>query len=181
MGGVPRKLREEFPDAVHHAYARGVNRVVIFLDDEDRERYLALLGQAVERHGWHCLAFCLMHNHVHLLVKTPAADLGRGIQRLHGVYAQYFNRRHGRSGHLFQGRFGTKVMRTDAQLLLAARYIALNPVKAGLCREATQWRWSHHRAALNGSRPGWLDVPLLLEYFGVDGGDPLARYLDFVT
>jgi hypothetical protein len=72
-------------------------------------------------------------------------------------------------------------MRTDAQLLLAARYIALNPVKAGLCREATQWRWSHHRAALNGSRPGWLDVPLLLEYFGVDGGDPLARYLDFVT
>ena len=68
---MPRKLREEFPDAVHHAYARGVNRTVIFLDDEDRERYLALLGQVVERHGWRCLAFCLMHNHVHLLVQTP--------------------------------------------------------------------------------------------------------------
>jgi putative transposase len=166
---------------VHHAYARGVNRVVIFHDDEDRERYLALLGQVVERHGWRCLAFCLMHNHVHLLVKTPKADLGRGVQRLHGVYAQYFNRRHGRSGHLFQGRFGTKLMRSDAQLLLAARYIARNPVKSGLCGEATEWRWSHHRATLNGSRPQWLDVPLLLGYFGADGGDPLDRYVEFVA
>ena len=166
---------------MHHAYARGVNRVVIFLDDEDRERYLALLGKVVERHGWRCLAFCLMQNHVHLLVQTPGADLGRGMQRLHGVYAQYFNRRHGRSGHLFQGRFGTKVMRSDAQLLLAARYIARNPVKAGLCGEATEWRWSHHRATLNGSRPGWLATPLLLEYFGADGGDPLDTYVEFVA
>ena len=158
-----------------------MNRVVIFLDDEDRERYLALLGKVVERHGWRCLAFCLMQNHVHLLVQTPEANLGRGMQRLHGVYAQYFNRRHGRSGHLFQGRFGTKVMRTDAQLLLAARYIARNPVKAGLCGEATEWRWSHHRATLNGSRPGWLDAPLLLEYFGADGGESLDRYVEFVA
>jgi putative transposase len=79
MRGVPRKPREEFPDAVHHAYARGVNRVVIFIDDADRERYLALLGKVVERHGWRCLAFCLMHNHVHLLIQTPKADLGRGL------------------------------------------------------------------------------------------------------
>ena len=178
---MPRKLREEFPDAVHHAYARGVNRTVIFIDDEDRERYLALLGQVVERHGWRCLAFCLMHNHVHLLVQTPEPYLGRGIQLLHGIYAQYFNRRHARSGHLFQGRFGTKVMRTDAQLLLAARYIARNPVKAGLCREATDWRWSSHRATLNGARPRWLDTPLLLDYFGADGGDPLDTYTEFVA
>ena len=178
---MPRKLREEFPDAVHHAYARGVDRMEIYRDDADRARYLTLLGKVVERHGWRCLAFCLMRNHVHLLVKTPEADLGLGIQRLHGVYAQYFNRRHGRSGHLFQGRFGTKVMRTDAQLLLAARYIARNPVKAGLCREATEWRWSHHRATLNGSHPGWLDAPLLLEYFGADGCDPLDNYVEFVA
>jgi REP element-mobilizing transposase RayT len=158
-----------------------VNRAVIYLDDEDRERYLALLGQVVERHGWRCLAFCLMHNHVHLLVQTPEPCLGRGMQRLHGVYAQYFNRRHRRSGHLFQGRFGTKVMRSDAQLLLAARYIALNPVKAGLCVEATAWRWSSHRATLNGVRPPWLDTPRLLDYFGADGGDPLDTYTEFVA
>ena len=169
---------------MHHAYARGVNREVIYLDDEDRERYLALLGQVVERHEWRCLAFCLMHNHVHLLVKTPEPCLGRGMQRLHGVYAQYFNRRHRRSGHpgyLFQGRFGTKVMRSDAQLLLAARYIARNPVKAGLCREAAEWRWSSHPATLNGARPRWLDTPLLLGYFGADGGDPLDVYAEFVA
>ena len=166
---------------MHHAYARGVNKAVIYLDDEDRERYLALLGQVVERQGWRCLAFCLMHNHVHLLVQTPEPCLARGMQRLHGVYAQYFNRRHGRSGHLFQGRYGTKLMRTDAQLLLAARYIARNPVTAGLCGEATEYRWSSHKATLNGSRPGWLDSPLLLEYFGVDGGDPVERYIEFVA
>ena len=158
-----------------------MNREVIYLDDADRQRYLGLLGQVVERQGWRCLAFCLMHNHVHLLVKTPEPNLGRGMQRLNGLYAQYFNRRHRRSGHLFQGRFGTKVMWSEAQLLLAARYIARNPVKAGMCREVTDWRWSHHRATLNGSRPDWLDVPLLLEYFGADGGDSLDRYLEFVT
>lgn len=166
---------------MHHAYARGVNKEVIYRDDEDRERYLALLGQVVERCGWRCLAFVLMHNHVHLLVMTPEPCLGRGMQRLHGVYAQYFNRRHSRSGHLFQGRFGTKVMRSDAQLLLAARYIARNPVKAGLCGEPTEYRWSSHPATLNGARPRWLDTPLLLGYFGADGGDPLGTYTDFVA
>jgi putative transposase len=181
MGGVPRKPREEFPDAVHHAYARGVDRMVIFRDDADRERYLAVLGEVVERYEWRCLAFCLMHNHVHLLVQTPKPTLGRGIQRLHGIYAQYFNRRYARCGHLFQGRFGTKLMLSDAQLLLAARYIARNPVKSGLCGEAAQYRWSHHRATLNGVRPPWLDAPLLLAYFGADGGDPRDTYVEFVA
>jgi putative transposase len=178
---VPRKPREEFPDAVHHAYARGVNRELIYLDDADRERYLALLGQVVERHRWRCLAFCLMHNHVHLLVQTPEPDLGRGMQRLHGVYAQYFNRRHRRSGHLFQGRFGVVVMRSNAQLLMAARYIARNPVEAGLCRDAADWTWSSHMATLDSDPPRWLDTPRLLGYFGADGGDSLGRYRDLVA
>jgi putative transposase len=178
---VPRKPREEFPGAVHHAYARGVNRELIYLNDGDRERYLALLGQVVERHGWRCLAFCLMHNHVHVLVETPAPDLGRGMQRLHGLYAQYFNRRYRRSGHLFQGRFGAVVMRSDAQLLMVARYIARNPVEAGLCGDAADWAWSSHTAIREPIRPRWLDTPRLLAYFGTDGGDSLGRYLDFVA
>jgi putative transposase len=166
---------------VHHAYARGVNREVIYLDDVDRLRYLTLLGQVVERHSWHCLAFCLMHNHVHLLVETPAPDLGRGMQRLHGVYAQYFNRRHRRSGHLFQGRFGAVVMRSDAQLLMAARYIARDPVEAGLCDDVAGWTWSSHVATLGSARPRWLDTGRLLGYFGAGGGDSLDRYLELVA
>jgi REP element-mobilizing transposase RayT len=158
-----------------------VNRELIYLDDADRERYLALLGQVVERHRWHCLAFCLMHNHVHLLIQTPEPDLGRGMQRLHGIYAQYFNRRHRRSGHLFQGRFGAVVMRSDAQLLMAARYIARNPVEAGLCRDAADWTWSSHVATIDSVRPRWLDTQRLLGHFGADGGDSLGRYVEFVT
>ena len=87
-------------------YARGNGGQEIFLDDADRWRYLAMLGDVVVRMRWRCLAYCLMRNHVHLLAETPAANLGAGIQRLHGRYAQKFNERHRRSGHVFQGRYG---------------------------------------------------------------------------
>jgi hypothetical protein len=122
-----------------------------------------------------------MTTHYHVVLETTVAYLSAGMQWLNGLYAQYFNRRHGRSGHLFQGRFGAKVMRSDAQLLLAARYIARNPVKSGLCREAAGYPWSSHAATLNGVRPRWLDTPLLLGYFGADGSDPLGTYTEFVA
>ena len=178
---MARKPREEAPEAVHHAYARGNGHQAVFLDDDDRVVYLTLLGQVVARYRWRCLAFCLMRNHVHLLVETPAAGLGAGMQRLHGVYAQSFNRRHRRSGHLFQGRFGAVRMETDAQLLQTARYIARNPVEAGLCDDPAHWPWSSHAAAIAAIAPAWLDTARLLARFGADGGDPLRRYADFVA
>jgi putative transposase len=178
---MARNPREEAPGAVQHAYARGNRQQRIYLDDEDRWMYLALLGGVIKRSRWRCLSFCLMDNHVHLLVETPAAGLGTGMQRLHGLYAQWFNRRHRRSGHLFQGRFGSVQMASDAQLLETARYIARNPVEAGLCRDAADWPWSSHRAAVRDAAPVWLDTGRLLEYFGADGGDPLQRYLDMVA
>ena len=166
---------------MHHAYARGNGRQAVFFDDDDRVVYLTLLGQVVARFRWRCLAFCLMRNHVHLLVETPAAGLGAGMQRLHGVYAQSFNRRHRRSGHLFQGRFDAVRMETDAQLLQTARYIARNPVEAGLCDDPAHWPWSSHAAAIASVAPAWLDTARLLARFGADGGDPLRRYADFVA
>ena len=177
---MARKPRQDVPDAVHHAYARGNGRLDIFLDDDDFFVYLTLLGQVVTRYRWRCLAFCLMHNHVHVLVETPAAGLGAGMQRLHGCYAQGFNKRHRRSGHLFQGRFGAVPMESDAQLLQTARYIARNPVEAGLCDDPAHWPWSSHAAAIAAIAPAWLDTPRLLQYFGADGGDPLRRYADYV-
>ena len=177
---MPRKLREEEPGAFVHVFARGNNRQRIFLGDEDRELYLTGLAHVVRRQEWSCLAYCLMHNHVHLLVQTPKPNLGAGMQRLHGMYAQEFNKRHRRCGHLFQGRFGGKRVKTDAQLMQTARYIALNPVEAGLCRRAEEWPWGSHAVALNGRAPAWLDVPRLLGFFGMDGGEPRARYAEFV-
>jgi putative transposase len=177
---MPRKPREEFPGAVHHVFARGNAKQAIYRDDHDRGLYMLLLGQVVARQRWLCLAYCLMTNHVHLLVETPEPNLGRGMQRLHGLYAQTFNTRRRRSGHLFQGRFGAVAVRTDEQLLQAARYIALNPVEAGLCQKPAEWRWSSHAAVLGGPGPWWLDASGLLSYFGASGGDPHRRYAEFV-
>jgi REP element-mobilizing transposase RayT len=177
---MPRKLREEEAGAVVHVFARGNNRQRIFRDVEDRELYLTGLAHVVVRQQWSCLAYCLMHNHVHLLIETPKPNLGAGMQRLHGLYAQTFNTRHGRCGHVFQGRYGGNRVRTDAQLKVTARYIALNPVEAGLCGRPEEWRWSSHAAALGEAAPAWLDVPRLLGFFGLDGGEPGARYAEFV-
>ena len=117
---------------------------------------------------------------VHLLVETPNANLGQGMQRLHGGYARKFNDRHGRVGHVFQGRFENKLQRTDEQLWTTARYIARNPVEAGLCDVADEWPWSSHRGTLDGTAPRWVDGRRLLSFFGTTGGEPHAAYKDLI-
>jgi REP element-mobilizing transposase RayT len=178
MGGMARQPRIEMKDGVHHVFARGNDRRTIYLDDVDRHEYLRLLGRVVPWKRWRCLTFCLMDNHLHLLVETPEPNLGSGMQWLHGRFAHFFNERHGRSGHVFQGRFGSVLIKTDAHLWSVVRYIARNPVDAGLCAEAAGWHWSSH-AALSGcgSVPGWLDRDRLFEYYAAYGGDPQRRYL----
>ena len=174
---MPRPPREDAPGLVHHVVARGNRQQAIYADDWDREMYLELLGEAVERQRWLCLAYCLMDNHVHLLIETPHAGLGRGMQWLHGLYADTFNKRHGRSGHVFQGRYGAKRVKTDEQLWVTARYIVMNPVAAGLCGAPGAWPWSSHAATVGAAAaPAWLDVGRLRGYFGTWGG----RYEEFV-
>jgi putative transposase len=177
---MARKLRDEVVDGIHHVWARGNDRNLIYRHDDDRRLYLALLAVTVAKVRWRLLAFCLMGNHVHLLVQTPEANLGRGMQGLHGSYARKFNDRHGRVGHVFQGRFENKLQRSDEQLWTTARYIARNPVEAGLCEAAAEWRWSSHRGVLDGTAPGWVDRRRLLSFFGAMGGDPTAVYADLI-
>jgi putative transposase len=173
---VPRRAREETPGAIHHLYARGNRKQLIYLDERDRVIYLKILGTVVADHRWRCLAYCLMSNHVHLLIETPKANLGVGVQLLHGNYARVFNARHERTGHLFQGPHGTTVIRTDEQLCAAVRYVALNPVAARLCTAPEQWVWGSC-----GRRPPWLDHDRLLEYLGAAGGDPRRRYAELIS
>jgi putative transposase len=174
---VPRRPRQEVQGGVHHVFARGNNRRAIYVDDVDRRLYLAILGRVTRRQRWRCLAYCLMSNHVHLLLETPHANLGLGMQRLQGSYAQAFNRRHQRSGHLFQGRYGSVHVVSDEQLWSLAAYIAINPVTAGLCQRPEDWRWSSHASTLGSRRSfGWLDVERLLSYFAGLGGDPRRWY-----
>jgi REP-associated tyrosine transposase len=178
---MPRKPREFVEGGIYHVYARGNNRQRIYRDEFDCALYLRMLGDVVERNAWLCLSYCLMRNHVHLLVQTPKGDLCRGMQLLHGQYVAKYNKRHRRGGHLFQGRYGATLIASDEQFHAAARYIAQNPVRAGLCQRPEQWRWSAYAATLGaGSRPSWLAVNVLLEHFGAAGGDARKRYEDAI-
>jgi putative transposase len=156
LSGMGRPLRAEEEGAIHHVYARGNRQQAIFADARDRRTYLAMLGSVVRRCRWHCLAFCLMDNHVHLLVETPFANLGDGMMRVHSPYAQMFNERHAKVGHLFQGRYGARRIRDDVHLITTLRYIARNPVEAGLCAAEHEWPWSSQAMLHAGTAPPWL-------------------------
>ena len=159
-----------------HVFARGNDKGLIYRDDLDRRTYLRMLRGTVKQCRWRLLAYCLMDNHVHLLVETPETNLGAGMRWMHGLYAREFNTRHSRSGHVFQGRYGSVRIKTDEQLWTVAVYIAMNPVAAGLCGRAEDWAWSSHSTVLAGTAPEWIDSSRLLEYFGVAGGDGKRRY-----
>jgi putative transposase len=145
MARQPRRALP--PVGVYHVTGRGVARTAIFLENDERRLFLRLLADEVERHGWRCHAFCLMSNHYHLIVATELWRLSDGMQRLNGIYAQAFNKRHRRSGHLFGERYRTWVVRNDRHLRAACRYVVYNPVRAGLCDRADDWPWSGLRQA----------------------------------
>ncbi|HLA90979.1 MAG TPA: transposase [Gemmatimonadaceae bacterium] len=139
---MPRQRRSDLPDGVYHVTARGVARELIFIDDDDRRAFLRLLADAVARQQWHTHAFCLLGTHYHLIVSTTRARLSKGLHRLNTIYAQHFNRRHGRRGHVFGDRFASWVIDEDEHLAAACLYVLENPVRAGLCERAEDWRWS---------------------------------------
>lgn len=178
---MPRTLRTEFAGAVHHVWARGAVKQTILLDEPDHLSYVKLLARVVRWMSWRCLSWCLMGNHVHLLIETPIPNLGKGMQRLHGAYGYAFNKRHGGSGHVFERRYGANLIENEIELWVIAGYIANNPVAAGLCAMPQDWRWSSHRAVFEGSSPPELDTARLLSYFESLGGDPRERYLEYVA
>ena len=143
VGGIARLSRCALPPSgVYHVTVRGVARCEIFLDDADRRRFLARLRRIAGELEWACFLYCLMTTHFHLLVGTELAQLSKGMQRLQGPYAQQFNARYARVGHLFQERFYTRVVRDEEHFARAWEYIRNNPVAAGMCETADDWPWS---------------------------------------
>ncbi len=178
---MARLSRVEFPGALYHVTARGVAHQSIFFDDRDRLRFLDLLGRTHERHGFVFRAYCLMANHYHQEVETPEGNLSQGMQWLGQSYASFVNRRHGRVGHLFQGRFKAVLVQQDAYLHILTRYIHLNPVRAKLVKHPAQYPWSSYRAYLGATRsPAWLETEATLSCFGPTVQAARAAYRRFV-
>ena len=174
---MARPLRILYPDAHYHVISRGDNRRAIVRDDRDRERRLEWLERSVIQHGWRLHAFCLMTNHEHLFVQTPAANLPQGMKLLNGAYTQYFNHRHGRCGHLFQGRYKAHLVQDDGYFGELSRYIHLNPVRAKTMAgvaDPSDYVWSSFRGYLRASqRLDWVTYDTVLAHFGP--GDAAAR------
>ncbi len=178
---MARPLRIEFAGALYHVTARGNAQQDIYSDDADRQQFLMLLQNTVNRYGWYCHAYCLMDNHYHLLIETSTPTLSRGMKFLNGTYTQHFNRQHQRVGHVFQGRFKAILVQKDAYLLELARYIALNPVRAQMVRSAKDWRWSSYRATAGYSESeACLTTEWILAGFAKTKNAAQQRYRDFV-
>jgi putative transposase len=146
MARVPRYI---FPDyAIFHVTARGAGKISIYREDDDRYCFLALFADTVQLFDWAVHAFCLMTNHYHLVVEALRENLSSGMQRVNGVYAQAFNGKYTRWGHLFGERFWCRPVDED-DLAATCRYVLANPVRAGLCDRVSEWPWSACRYDLD--------------------------------
>ena len=175
-------LRLEFAGALYHLTARGNAQQPIFLDDTDRQQFVRLLSREIRQQHWLCYVYCLMGNHYHLVIETPEPNLSRGLKRLHGTYTQWFNRRHQRVGHLLQGRFKSLLVEKESYLQELCRYVALNPVRAGMVPDAGAWTWSSYRATAGiQEAPEWLDTSSVLSLFDTNQATARAAYQRFVA
>jgi REP-associated tyrosine transposase len=177
---VARKPRTDLANAVHHVSARANGDELLFREPEDRREFLQALRNVSGRQEWRCQAYCLMGTHFHLIVHTLKPTLSAGMARLCTSYAQWFNWKYDRHGHLFGGRFSSQHITNETRLFEAHRYVALNPVRAEHCGDPADWRWGSYRALAGLDRPpDFLDVSAVHALFGPQQ-DPKLVYRAFV-
>ena len=156
--------------------SRGNRRAAIVLDDRDRRLFLAEYARAVRKAGWNSLGYALLGNHFHLVVETPEPNLGRGMGTFLSRFVQQTNRRYGIDGRAFQSRFKSRPVTNDEYFACLLRYVALNPVNAGLCADPAEWPWSSHASVLARRSSPLLNVQRVEELLEVWGGRAERRY-----
>jgi len=181
---MPRGPRLDAPGVLHHLMARGIMRQTIFRDDTDRNDFVARLGGLASSGAFHVYAWALLPNHFHLLVRTAQRPLARSMRSLLTGYAGRFNRRHRRSGHLFQNRYKSIVCEEEPYFLELIRYLHLNPLRVGVVgdlRALGRYRYSGHGTLLGRYDHGWQDTRMVLEQFGNRARQARAQYERFVA
>jgi putative transposase len=180
---MPRHARLDTPGAVHHVMVRGINKADIFIDDQDRARFLEKYGEVSSEAKAVTYAWALMSNHVHLLMRSGEKGIGTVMRKVLTWYAIYFNRRHHRTGHLFENRYKSILVEEDAYLLTLLRYIHLNPVRAGIASDMDtldRYRWSGHSMILQKDTPQWIDSAFVLSQFSERRKKAVEAYRRFV-
>lgn len=179
---MPRTARVIVPETPHHIVQRGHNRNVVFVEDRDYIYYLENLAEWKAELGLKVFSYCLMTNHVHLIVEANdrPGDIGWLMKRLAGRQTRFVNKMERRTGSLWESRYKISPIDTDAYLLQCCRYVELNPVKAGMVEKAEQYRWSSYRSRIGLEPCGWLDVPPCFEALGNDERQRMDRYRDYI-
>ena len=183
---MARPLRIEFPNAIYHVMARGNGRQRIFHADADYQRMTDGLAKTIARTGWQVFAFVWMPNHIHLFVRTPKPNLSVGMQYLLSGYANWYAKRHQRTGHLFQGRFKAELVEDESYFWTLSRYVHLNPVrgKKPLVDHPSSWAWSSYPGYCRKSaRVDWIEYESVLaawqgEMGGKDSGLAYRRFVE---
>ena len=178
---MARQLRIEYPGAYYHVYSRGNQKQVIFLAPEDRYFLLKIVRDAHEKFDVLIHAYCLMNNHYHFMLQTLLANLSRVMHFINTAYSAYLNAKHGRCGHLFQGRYKSILVDAEAYALVLSRYIHLNPVKNGMVEDPEQYVWSSCQEYFGLRKPpAWLDIRVILGSFGGPLDIAHSRYADYL-
>ncbi len=180
---MPRQARLDVPGALHHIMVRGISKTDIFDDEQDRSRFLERLGMTVMEGQCTVYAWALMTNHVHILFKSGKQGISSVMRKLLTWYAQYYNRRHNRTGHLFENRYKSILCDQENYLLALVRYIHLNPLRAGIVKtiqELDRYPWSGHRTIIGKSTYPWMDTKYVLSQYGNTRRKALNEYRVFM-
>ena len=179
---MARPLRIEYPGAFYHVTSRGNEKKDIFRSSQDRRKFLSYLESSVVRYGAIIHVWCLMGNHYHLLIETPAGNLSQIMRHINGAYTTYFNVKRKRAGHLFQGRYKAILIDADSYATELSRYMHLNPVRAGMVERPEEYPWSSYKSYIGKNRvPEWQRTEFILNYFGLNtSGNAKINYMNFV-
>jgi putative transposase len=181
--GMPRHARLDTPGALHHIMVRGINKEDIFIDDTDRRDFLRRLGETIIDDKSVIYAWALMGNHIHLLVRSGIKGIGSVMRRVLTGYAVSFNKRHQRTGHLFENRYKSILCEEEYYFLALLRYIHLNPVRAGITKDLPSldsYPWSGHKAVIGETYYPWMDTDYILRQFTQIKKNAIKAYRDFI-
>ena len=174
---MPRSAREKSSTGIYHVMLRGINHQIIFEDDEDYHKYLETLKKYQDESGYTIYAYCLMGNHIHLLIKEEREELGIAFRRIGASYVYWYNWKYGRRGHLFQDRYKSEVVENDSYFLTVILYIHQNPVKAGIVKDIADYRWSSYGEYIG--EAGLCKTEFALNMFSTDRAKAIKLFKEF--